>query len=270
MLVKSLVKRSARGDWQRMRRTRITAFTFFPFAVAFMLMLVLKQTLPALSITAVIQTVPFRSGMCSGKLKSAYLQKWTLRKEQNSRLTTSCCPKINGFYSCVSEHHQELSRAILRLCGRMLSSVCMCACGFTSHQHLTAVPMSIHTTLDSLGSANKTVCHCGGDNCRGFIQKSSGGGKKLKNVVKDKSTTKKPKRAKKPKIAKGKKELKQVEVIESNDASDDVCAVCGLEGTLICCDFKDCPLVYHVGCLEGDRSAVDPMAVDVWHCPRHK
>eukprot|EP00056_Hartaetosiga_gracilis_P012053 m.187705 g.187705 ORF g.187705 m.187705 type:complete len:1009 (+) comp13627_c0_seq6:580-3606(+) len=124
--------------------------------------------------------------------------------------------------------------------------------------------------LDSLGSANKTVCHCGGDNCRGFIQKSSGGGKKLKNVVKDKSTTKKPKRAKKPKIAKGKKELKQVEVIESNDASDDVCAVCGLEGTLICCDFKDCPLVYHVGCLEGDRSAVDPMAVDVWHCPRHK
>lgn len=35
--------------------------------------------------------------------------------------------------------------------------------------------------------------------------------------------------------------------IPDNEPHDDVCAVCGEEGNLLCCDF--CPRTYHLDCL---------------------
>ena len=48
------------------------------------------------------------------------------------------------------------------------------------------------------------------------------------------------------------------------DQNDDVCAGCGEEGDLVCCDF--CPAAWHVGCLEGDALTASQLP-EMWQCP---
>ena len=51
--------------------------------------------------------------------------------------------------------------------------------------------------------------------------------------------------------------------VDDASANDDQCAICNLEGVLVCCE--KCPKSYHFECLSAPREEVE--AADPWHCP---
>lgn len=54
----------------------------------------------------------------------------------------------------------------------------------------------------------------------------------------------------------------QAAKLELSDANADVCVLCGVGGTLLCCDA--CPAAYHVRCVgESSRAA----GATSWYCP---
>ena len=54
----------------------------------------------------------------------------------------------------------------------------------------------------------------------------------------------------------------QAAKLELSDANADVCVLCGVGGTLLCCDA--CPAAYHVRCVgESSRAA----GASSWFCP---
>ena len=49
---------------------------------------------------------------------------------------------------------------------------------------------------------------------------------------------------------------------KKDDFYTDTCVLCGIGGSLLCCD--GCPAAYHIRCLGETKASVD---VTVWHCP---
>ncbi|XP_028624116.1 histone-lysine N-methyltransferase NSD3 isoform X3 [Grammomys surdaster] len=109
--------------------------------------------------------------------------------------------------------------------------------------------LTFNYNLDCLGNG-RTVCHCGADNCSGFLgvrPKSactSAGDEKTRNA--------KLKRRRKVKA-------------EGKQIHEDYCFQCGDGGELVMCDKKDCPKAYHLLCLNLTQPPYGK-----WECPWHR
>ncbi|GAB1301758.1 Histone-lysine N-methyltransferase NSD3 [Apodemus speciosus] len=93
--------------------------------------------------------------------------------------------------------------------------------------------LTFNYNLDCLGNG-RTVCHCGADNCSGFL------GVRPKSALPS-AVDEKTKNAKLRKRRKVKAEAKQIH--------EDFCFQCGDGGELVMCDKKACPKAYHLLCL---------------------
>ncbi|XP_077000286.1 histone-lysine N-methyltransferase NSD3 isoform X5 [Tamandua tetradactyla] len=110
--------------------------------------------------------------------------------------------------------------------------------------------LTFNYNLDCLGNG-RTECHCGADNCSGFL------GVRPKSVCAS-TTEEKAKNAKlKQKRRKIKTEPKQIH--------EDYCFQCGDGGELVMCDKKDCPKAYHLLCLNLTQPPYGK-----WECPWHQ
>nr|XP_044987435.1 histone-lysine N-methyltransferase NSD3 isoform X2 [Jaculus jaculus] len=110
--------------------------------------------------------------------------------------------------------------------------------------------LTFNYNLDCLGNG-RTECHCGADNCSGFL------GVRPKSACAS-SVEEKAKNAKlKQKRRKIKTEPKQIH--------EDYCFQCGDGGELVMCDKKDCPKAYHLLCL----NLTEP-PYGKWECPWHQ
>ncbi|XP_055272582.1 histone-lysine N-methyltransferase NSD3 isoform X2 [Moschus berezovskii] len=110
--------------------------------------------------------------------------------------------------------------------------------------------LTFNYNLDCLGNG-RTECHCGADNCSGFL------GVRPKSACAS-TVEEKAKNAKlKPKRRKIKTEPKQLH--------EDFCFQCGDGGELVMCDRKDCPKAYHLLCLNLPQPPYGK-----WECPWHQ
>ncbi|KAM5278148.1 histone-lysine N-methyltransferase NSD3 isoform 1-T2 [Hipposideros larvatus] len=110
--------------------------------------------------------------------------------------------------------------------------------------------LTFNYNLDCLGNG-RTECHCGADNCSGFL------GVRPKSACVS-ATEEKAKNAKlKQKRRKIKTEPKQMH--------EDYCFQCGDGGELVMCDKKDCPKAYHLLCLNLTQPPYGK-----WECPWHQ
>ncbi|XP_043309900.1 histone-lysine N-methyltransferase NSD3 isoform X2 [Cervus canadensis] len=110
--------------------------------------------------------------------------------------------------------------------------------------------LTFNYNLDCLGNG-RTECHCGADNCSGFL------GVRPKSACAS-TAEEKAKNAKlKPKRRKIRTEPKQLH--------EDVCFQCGDGGELVMCDRKDCPKAYHLLCLNLPQPPYGK-----WECPWHQ
>ncbi|XP_031195211.1 histone-lysine N-methyltransferase NSD3 isoform X3 [Mastomys coucha] len=109
--------------------------------------------------------------------------------------------------------------------------------------------LTFNYNLDCLGNG-RTVCHCGADNCSGFL------GVRPKSACTS-AVDEKTKNAKLKKRRKVKAEAKQIH--------EDYCFHCGDGGELVMCDKKDCPKAYHLLCLNLTQPPYGK-----WECPWHR
>uniref|UniRef100_A0A8C0FPF7 Histone-lysine N-methyltransferase NSD3 n=1 Tax=Bubo bubo TaxID=30461 RepID=A0A8C0FPF7_BUBBB len=110
--------------------------------------------------------------------------------------------------------------------------------------------LTFNYNLDCLGNG-RTECHCGAENCSGFL------GVRPKTAFAT-ANEEKVKNAKlKQKKRKIKTELKQMH--------EDNCFQCGDGGELVMCDKKDCPKAYHLLCLNLTQPPFGK-----WECPWHQ
>ncbi|XP_075063136.1 histone-lysine N-methyltransferase NSD3 isoform X4 [Mixophyes fleayi] len=110
--------------------------------------------------------------------------------------------------------------------------------------------LTFNYNLDCLGNG-RTECHCGADNCSGFL------GVRPKSACAT-ATEEKAKNARlKAKKRKIKTELKQMH--------EDFCFRCGDGGELVMCDKRDCPKAYHLLCLNLTQPPYGK-----WDCPWHQ
>nr|XP_048312392.1 histone-lysine N-methyltransferase NSD3 isoform X2 [Myodes glareolus] len=109
--------------------------------------------------------------------------------------------------------------------------------------------LTFNYNLDCLGNG-RTVCHCGSDNCSGFL------GVRPKSAFAS-AADEKTKNAKLKKRRKLKTEPKQIH--------EDYCFQCGDGGELVMCDKKDCPKAYHLLCLNLTQPPYGK-----WECPWHQ
>ncbi|XP_038950329.1 histone-lysine N-methyltransferase NSD3 isoform X2 [Rattus norvegicus] len=109
--------------------------------------------------------------------------------------------------------------------------------------------LTFNYNLDCLGNG-RTVCHCGADNCSGFL------GVRPKSACTS-AADEKTKNAKLKKRRRGKAEAKQIH--------EDYCFQCGDGGELVMCDKKDCPKAYHLLCLNLTQPPYGK-----WECPWHQ
>ncbi|XP_076770048.1 histone-lysine N-methyltransferase NSD3 isoform X3 [Arvicanthis niloticus] len=109
--------------------------------------------------------------------------------------------------------------------------------------------LTFNYNLDCLGNG-RTVCHCGADNCSGFL------GVRPKSACAS-ALDEKTKNAKLKKRRKVKAEAKQIH--------EDYCFQCGDGGELVMCDKKDCPKAYHLLCLNLTQPPYGK-----WECPWHR
>uniref|UniRef100_A0A4W4FVY2 Histone-lysine N-methyltransferase NSD3 n=1 Tax=Electrophorus electricus TaxID=8005 RepID=A0A4W4FVY2_ELEEL len=109
--------------------------------------------------------------------------------------------------------------------------------------------LTFNYNLDCLGNG-KTSCHCGADNCSGFL------GVRPKSAI----VMEKEEKVKNSKLKAKKRRLRSEgkQTLES-------CYSCGQDGELVLCDRKDCPKAYHLLCLNLTKPPHGR-----WECPWHQ
>ncbi|XP_066878676.1 histone-lysine N-methyltransferase NSD3 isoform X5 [Kogia breviceps] len=110
--------------------------------------------------------------------------------------------------------------------------------------------LTFNYNLDCLGNG-RTECHCGADNCSGFL------GVRPKSACA--STTEE--KAKNAKLKQKRRKIKT----EPKQLHEDHCFQCGDGGELVMCDRKDCPKAYHLLCLNLPQPPYGK-----WECPWHQ
>ncbi|GAA6088471.1 histone-lysine N-methyltransferase NSD3 isoform X1 [Tachysurus ichikawai] len=109
--------------------------------------------------------------------------------------------------------------------------------------------LTFNYNLDCLGNG-RTTCHCGADNCSGYL------GVRPKSAV----VLEKEEKVRNSKLKMRKRKLK----MESR-SHDYYCYSCGEGGELVMCDRKDCPRAYHLLCLN-----LTTPPYGRWECPWHE
>ncbi|XP_068931997.1 histone-lysine N-methyltransferase NSD3 isoform X1 [Petaurus breviceps papuanus] len=112
------------------------------------------------------------------------------------------------------------------------------------------VELTFNYNLDCLGNG-RTECHCGADNCSGFL------GVRPKTAFASANEEK----AKNAKLKQKKRKIKT----EQKQMHEDYCFQCGDGGELVMCDKKDCPKAYHLLCLNLTQPPYGK-----WECPWHQ
>ncbi|XP_076586669.1 histone-lysine N-methyltransferase NSD3 isoform X3 [Chaetodon auriga] len=109
--------------------------------------------------------------------------------------------------------------------------------------------LTFNYNLHCVGN-RRTSCHCGSDNCSGFlgVQPSSA-------VVMEKEE-----KARNAKLKPKKRKLRP----EGKHTHEYFCFRCGEGGELVMCDRKDCPKAYHLLCLNLTKPPYGR-----WECPWH-
>ncbi|XP_055972757.1 histone-lysine N-methyltransferase NSD3 isoform X2 [Sorex fumeus] len=109
--------------------------------------------------------------------------------------------------------------------------------------------LTFNYNLDCLGNG-RTKCHCGAENCSGFL------GVRPKSACVSAAEEKTKNSKLKQKRRKIRAEPKQMH--------EDYCFQCGDGGELVMCDKKDCPKAYHLLCLNLSQPPFGK-----WECPWH-
>ncbi|KAM6431905.1 histone-lysine N-methyltransferase NSD3 isoform 2-T3 [Liasis olivaceus] len=110
--------------------------------------------------------------------------------------------------------------------------------------------LTFNYNLDCLGNG-RTECHCGAENCSGFL------GVRPKTAC----ATANEEKAKNAKLKQKKRKIKT----EQKQMHEDNCFQCGDGGELVMCDKKDCPKAYHLLCLNLTQPPFGK-----WECPWHQ
>ncbi|MBN3316447.1 NSD3 methyltransferase, partial [Atractosteus spatula] len=110
--------------------------------------------------------------------------------------------------------------------------------------------LTFNYNLDCLGNG-RTTCHCGAENCSGFL------GVRPKSAV----VIEKEEKAKNAKLKAKKRKIKP----EAKQSHEYFCFCCGEGGELVMCDKKDCPKAYHLLCLNLTKPPYGR-----WECPWHQ
>lgn len=110
--------------------------------------------------------------------------------------------------------------------------------------------LTFNYNLDCLGNG-RTECHCGADNCSGFL------GVRPKSACVSANEEK----AKNAKLKQKRRKIKT----EPKQMHEDYCFQCGDGGELVMCDKKDCPKAYHLLCLNLTQPPYGK-----WECPWHQ
>uniref|UniRef100_A0A452J0G4 Histone-lysine N-methyltransferase NSD3 n=1 Tax=Gopherus agassizii TaxID=38772 RepID=A0A452J0G4_9SAUR len=110
--------------------------------------------------------------------------------------------------------------------------------------------LTFNYNLDCLGNG-RTECHCGAENCSGFL------GVRPKTAF----ATANEEKAKNAKLKQKKRKIKT----EQKQMHEDNCFQCGDGGELVMCDKKDCPKAYHLLCLNLTQPPFGK-----WECPWHQ
>ncbi|XP_072835020.1 histone-lysine N-methyltransferase NSD3 isoform X3 [Pogona vitticeps] len=110
--------------------------------------------------------------------------------------------------------------------------------------------LTFNYNLDCLGNG-RTECHCGADNCSGFL------GVRPKTAC----ATANEEKARNAKLKQKKRKIKT----EQKQMHEDNCFQCGDGGELVMCDKKDCPKAYHLLCLNLTQPPFGK-----WECPWHQ
>ncbi|KAK6468429.1 histone-lysine N-methyltransferase NSD3 [Huso huso] len=109
--------------------------------------------------------------------------------------------------------------------------------------------LTFNYNLDCLGNG-RTTCHCGSDNCSGFL------GVRPKSAV----VIEKEEKAKNAKLKAKKRKIKP----DTKQTHEYFCFRCGDGGELVMCDKKDCSKAYHLLCLNLTKPPYG-----MWECPWH-
>uniref|UniRef100_A0A8C9W7U4 Histone-lysine N-methyltransferase NSD3 n=1 Tax=Scleropages formosus TaxID=113540 RepID=A0A8C9W7U4_SCLFO len=110
--------------------------------------------------------------------------------------------------------------------------------------------LTFNYNLDCLGNG-RTSCHCGAENCSGFL------GVQPRSAV----VLEKEEKARNAKLKPKKRKLKP----ENRQTHEYFCFCCGEGGELVMCDKKDCPKAYHLLCLNLTKPPFGR-----WECPWHE
>ncbi|KFP83743.1 Histone-lysine N-methyltransferase NSD3, partial [Acanthisitta chloris] len=110
--------------------------------------------------------------------------------------------------------------------------------------------LTFNYNLDCLGNG-RTECHCGAENCSGFL------GVRPKTAF----ATANEEKVKNAKLKQKKRKIKT----EQKHMHEDNCFQCGDGGELVMCDKKDCPKAYHLLCLNLTQPPFGK-----WECPWHQ
>ncbi|XP_019954933.1 histone-lysine N-methyltransferase NSD3 isoform X6 [Paralichthys olivaceus] len=109
--------------------------------------------------------------------------------------------------------------------------------------------LTFNYNLHCVGN-RRTSCHCGSDNCSGFL-----GVQPTSAVVMEKEE-----KARNAKLKPKKRKLRP----EGKHTHEYFCFCCGEGGELVMCDRKDCPKAYHLLCLNLTKPPYGR-----WECPWH-
>uniref|UniRef100_A0A667Y0Y6 Histone-lysine N-methyltransferase NSD3 n=1 Tax=Myripristis murdjan TaxID=586833 RepID=A0A667Y0Y6_9TELE len=109
--------------------------------------------------------------------------------------------------------------------------------------------LTFNYNLHCVGN-RRTSCHCGADNCSGFL-----GVQPTSAVVMEKEE-----KARNAKLKPKKRKLRP----EGKHTHEYFCFCCGEGGELVMCDRKDCPKAYHLLCLNLTKPPYGR-----WECPWH-
>uniref|UniRef100_A0AAV2MNZ2 Histone-lysine N-methyltransferase NSD3 n=1 Tax=Knipowitschia caucasica TaxID=637954 RepID=A0AAV2MNZ2_KNICA len=109
--------------------------------------------------------------------------------------------------------------------------------------------LTFNYNLHCVGN-RRTSCHCGSDNCSGFLGVQPTSAQVIEKEEKAKNSKLKPK----------KRKLRP----EGKQPHEYFCFCCGKGGELVMCDRKDCPKAYHLLCLSLNKPPYGR-----WECPWH-
>ncbi|XP_055018152.1 histone-lysine N-methyltransferase NSD3 isoform X3 [Boleophthalmus pectinirostris] len=109
--------------------------------------------------------------------------------------------------------------------------------------------LTFNYNLHCVGN-RRTSCHCGSDNCSGYLGVQPTSALVLEKEEKAKNSKLKPK----------KRKLR----LEGKQSHEYSCFCCGEAGELVMCDRKDCPKAYHLLCLSLTKPPYGR-----WECPWH-